>query len=82
MRIDIREAETQLGSLGELAWQGEEVVIARNGEPYLHLLPFRGAAKLRRPGDLKGQIWMVPDFDETPQEVIDAFEGERTNVLG
>ncbi len=27
----------------------------------------------RRPGTLKGKIWIAPDFDETPQEVIDAF---------
>ena len=50
-------------------------MIARDGEPYLYLLPYRGAAKPRRPGDLQGQIWMAPDFDETPLEVIDAFEG-------
>ena len=23
-------------------------------------------------GALKGQIWIAPDFDETPREVIDA----------
>ena len=27
----------------------------------------------RKMGALKGQIWIAPDFDETPQEVIDAF---------
>lgn len=26
-------------------------------------------------GSLKGKIWIAPDFDETPQEIIDAFEG-------
>ena len=31
-------AKTQLFKLGELAWQGEGIVIARNGEPYLHQL--------------------------------------------
>ena len=79
MKVNMHEAKTQLSKLGELAWQGEEVVIARDGEPYLYLLPYRGAAKPRRPGDLKGQIWMAPDFDETPQEVIDAFEGKESN---
>lgn len=37
------------------------------------------ASKLKKPGIkrksgvLKGQIWIAPDFDETPQEVIDSF---------
>ena len=32
----------------------------------------------RRLGLLEGQIWMAPDFDETPQELIDAFEGKTS----
>ena len=74
----MHEAKTHLSKLGERAWQGEEVVIARNGEPYLCLLPSRGSAKPRPLGLLKGQIWMAPDFDETPQEVIDTFEGRES----
>ena len=37
------------------------------------------ASRLKKPGtkrkfgELKGQIWIAPDFDETPQEVIDSF---------
>ena len=27
----------------------------------------------RKLGALQGQIWIAPDFDETPQEVIDSF---------
>ena len=27
----------------------------------------------RTPGILKGKIWLAPDFDETPQDVIDSF---------
>ncbi len=73
--MNMHEAKTQLSKLGERAWQGEEVVIARDGEPYLYLLPYRGSAKPRPLGLLKGQIWMAPDFDETPQDLIDAFEG-------
>ena len=54
----MHEAKTQLSKLGELAWQGEEVVIARDGEPYLYLLPYRGAAKPRRSWGPEG-----PDMD-------------------
>jgi hypothetical protein len=26
-------------------------------------------------GDLRGKIWMAPDFDETPKDILDAMEG-------
>ena len=66
-------AKTQLSKLGELAWQGERVVIAKAGKPYLDLVPHRGSE--RKLGALKGKIWIAPDFDETPEEIIEAFEG-------
>ena len=74
MQVDIHEAEAQLSMLGELAWQGEKVVIAKEGKPYLDLVPHRRPE--RKLGALKGQIWIAPDFDETPQEIIDAFESK------
>ena len=79
MKVNMHEAKTQLSKLGELAWQGEAVVIARDGEPYLRLVPYRSTAKPRELGALEGQIWMAPDFDRTPQEVIDAFGGKLGN---
>ena len=30
-------------------------------------------SKEQKPGGLEGQIWIAPDFDETPQDVIDSF---------
>ena len=45
-------------------------------KPYLRLVPYRREKRPRTPGDLKGQIWIAPDFDETPEEVIKAFEGD------
>ena len=29
----------------------------------------------RKLGSLEGRIWIANDFDETPQALIDAFEG-------
>ena len=73
MKVNMHEAKSQLSRLGKLAWQGEQIVIAKAGEPYLRLVPFREKKTKRKLGALKGQIWIAPDFDETPQEVIDAF---------
>ncbi len=76
MQIDMDDAKSQLASLGELAWQGEEVVLTKAGEPYLKLTPYRKPTGRREFGALKGQIWMAPDFDETDQDLIDAIYGE------
>ena len=73
MKVNMHEAKSQLSSLGELAWQGEDVVIAKAGKPYLNLVPYRETRKQRKPGRLKGRIHITPDFDETPQEIIDSF---------
>ena len=76
MQVNMHEAKSQLSRLGEQAWEGEEVIIAKAGKPYLRLVPYRRESEPRKLGDLKGQIWIAPDFDETPEEVIKAFEGE------
>lgn len=77
MRVDIHEAESQLSRLGELAWAGEEVVIAKAGEPYLRLQPYRKPKPDRKPRALKGRIWIARDFDETPPDIIDDFYESR-----
>ena len=73
MKVNMHEAKSQLSRLGKAAWAGEEVVIAKAGEPYLRLTPYRERKARRKLGALEGRIWIAPDFDETPQEVIDAF---------
>ena len=73
MKVNMHEAKSQLSKLGKLAWEGEEIVITKAGEPYLRLEPYRQPKTKRKSGVLKGQIWIAPDFDETPQDVIDSF---------
>ena len=75
MQVNMHEAKSQLSRLGELVWKGQEVVIAKAGKPYLNLTPYRESKNRRKPGALKGQIRVAPDFDKTPIEVIEMFEG-------
>jgi len=74
-QVNMHEAKTRLSELGELVWRGERVIIAKAGKPYLDLVPHRERRKRRKPGRLKGRIKMAPDFDRTPPDVIDDFEG-------
>ena len=77
MQVNMHEAKSQLSRLGRLAWEGEEVVIAKAGEPYLRLEPYRRVKGKRRLGVFAGQIQIAPGFDETPQEITDAFHDSR-----
>ncbi|MBE0501817.1 MAG: type II toxin-antitoxin system prevent-host-death family antitoxin [Desulfuromonadales bacterium] len=77
MKVNMHEAKSQLSALGEKAWQGEEIIIAKAGKPYLELRPYRPKRTPRTPGRCKGQIVIAPDFDVTPEEIIRAFEGDE-----
>ncbi|MBD3816953.1 MAG: type II toxin-antitoxin system prevent-host-death family antitoxin [Halothiobacillus sp.] len=71
--INMHEAKTHLSALVEEALRGEDVVIARAGKPLVRLVPVALAPK-RVAGRMRGKIHLAPDFDETPQAVIDLFE--------
>lgn len=74
VQINMYEAKTKLSQLAERAWAGEKVIIAKNGKPYLELRPYAPLQRQRTPGRLAGKIHMADDFDETPDEIIEAFE--------
>ena len=40
MQVTMDEVESQFPRLGELAWQGEDIVITKDGAPYLTLAPY------------------------------------------
>jgi prevent-host-death family protein len=74
---NVHAAKTHLSRLIEEAAAGEEVVIARAGKPVARLLPFEARAEPRRPGLMKGKIWIADDFDDPlPEEIMAAFRGE------
>lgn len=77
VKVNMHDAKSNLSRLGELAWQGKKIVIAKAGKPYLNLTPHRESKK-RKPGRFKGQIRMSPDFQETSEEIIASFEGDRS----
>ncbi|MEM8492249.1 MAG: type II toxin-antitoxin system prevent-host-death family antitoxin [Pseudomonadota bacterium] len=74
-QVSMYEAKSRLSELGEMVWKGERVIIASAGKPYLELLPYCETRKPRTPGRFAGQIKIAPDFDTTPIDVLDAFEG-------
>ncbi len=75
--INVYEAKTHLSQLLDRVAQGEEIVIARAGRPVARLVPIAASSEPRVPGDWRGKVWMAPDFDELPQDIVDAFEDGR-----
>ena len=74
--VNMHEAKTHLSRLVERAAKGEEVVIAKAGRPVARLVPYEETDEPRKPGAWKGRVWMAPDFDELPPDVVAAFEGD------
>jgi prevent-host-death family protein len=74
--VNLYEAKTRLSELVERAARGEEVVIAKAGEPKARLVPLDRPRQPRKPGAWKGRVVIAPDFDAPlPDEVLAALEG-------
>lgn len=74
--VNIADAKARLPELVERAARGEEIVIARNGEPRARLGPL--PAKRRAPGCGSGKWKISRDFNEPlPANVLAAFEGRH-----
>ena len=73
--VDVEEAQVKFLSLLDRVEAGNEVVIARNGEPVARLVAVTRRGK-RQPGVIKGKI-TFPDsfFDPLPEDELRAWEG-------
>ena len=72
--VNMHQAKSTLSRLVERALAGEDVVIARNGEPLVRLVPVPKISTPRVPGRLKGKVWISPDFEFTDAEIKELFE--------
>jgi prevent-host-death family protein len=80
--VNIHAAKTNLSKLIEQALAGEEVIIGRNGKPVIKLTPYEASPEpappskkqTRQAGQLKGQIWFAPDYDEADAMIQKMFD--------
>lgn len=72
--VNIAEAKARLPELVQRAARGEEIIIARNGQPQARLVALP-AQKPRVPGKGAGKWKIIGNFnDPLPRELLDAFE--------
>ena len=75
--VNVHAAKTHLSALLEKVERGEEVVIARNGQPVARLVPAKPVE--RKPGRFKG-LCEIPDsafFDPLSEEDLALWDGRN-----
>jgi prevent-host-death family protein len=75
MIVNVSEAKTNLSKLIDMAYQGEEVIIAKNNLPLVKLVAHVPKAK-RKLGLLKGKIHIPDDFLSDDEEINAMFYGD------
>lgn len=77
MIVNVSEAKTNLSKLIDMAYHGEEVIIAKNNLPLVELVVHKPKAK-RKLGLLKGQINIPDDFLDEDKEINTMFYGDHS----
>ena len=77
--VNIHEAKTHLSCLLEAVENGEEIVIARAGEPIATLSAYKPPRKrIAPPGSLAGMgFWMADDFNEPIDDLFDVLKDDK-----
>lgn len=79
--IGIRELRGNLADVLRRVQLGQTFTITSNKAVIAELRPPAFAHSRRRvPGRLRGMVWMAPDFDEFPEDMLDAMEGKLDEV--
>jgi len=72
--INVHQAKTSLSKLIARVRGGEEILIAKAGQPVARLSAFDLPSKPRKPGLLKGKIKIAADFDKLPAWLLKNFD--------
>ena len=63
MQVNMHEAKTHLSKLVQAVLDGEQVILARNGEAVVQITKYTAVKPKRKPGSLKGKIWLADGWD-------------------
>jgi prevent-host-death family protein len=74
IQANMHEAKSHLSQLADKATEGEVVIIAKAGKPYVQLIPV--TQNDRVPGGYKELITVHGNFNDTDPEIQNMFEGD------
>lgn len=72
--INVHQAKTNLSKLIEAVLKGQNVVIAKAGKPVVKIVAYKEVAENRKPGVLKGKIFVSHDFTEEDEKINKLFQ--------
>ncbi|MDB9375420.1 type II toxin-antitoxin system Phd/YefM family antitoxin [Nodularia sphaerocarpa] len=70
-QISLHEASQKLPELIEAALSGEEIIIIKENQPVIKLIPVIPVKRRRQPGSAKGLITLSEDFDAPLEDFQD-----------
>lgn len=73
MRIDVNDLPAEMAELARQSWFQREVVICRDGQPWVKLVPHDAYKPKVRLGLWEGKFEVPDDFCETPEDIIEDF---------
>ena len=76
MIVNLSEAKAKLSKLVDMAYHGEEIIIAKNNLPLVRLVSHNPKVK-RKLGLLKGKIEIPDNFMDEDEEIDTMFYGEQ-----
>jgi antitoxin (DNA-binding transcriptional repressor) of toxin-antitoxin stability system len=77
-RVGVREFRGNLTGILRQVRQGSSFLITSHDQVLAEVRPPpRAERPRRRPGALRGRIWMAPDFDTLPSDILAAIEGRE-----
>lgn len=71
---NIHEAKTHLSRLIQQAMAGDDIVIAKAGEPLVRLTPVQNDMQPRQGGQWAGKFEFLADWDEADREIAIMLE--------
>jgi prevent-host-death family protein len=72
--VNVHAAKTNLSKLLERVERGEEIVIGRAGRPVARIVPYVEVPRRHWFGAMRGEIKILPGFDEADSEFEREFE--------
>lgn len=75
-KVNMHEAKSRLSKLVELAENGADIVIARNGVPRVRLVPVEEQQKNWFGMD-EGKGWIADDFNELPEDILELMSDPK-----
>lgn len=73
--FNMHEAKTHLSRIVEKVLRGEEIIIARSGNPVVKVIPYRPShKKVAATGSMKGRVWISDDFDAPIEDLFEVLQ--------